>query len=146
VQVEDSSGKGQISETDIASAIRILRDEFGILTSDAFAHSFQEGTLLKLGGEDVRYLAPSDIQDDPDVRVVFFKSSLNAGWDCPRAEVMMSFRTANDDTSIAQLVGRMVREKGVQVLIEALPKVRWGYHDTKLLICGGGKAWLGKLA
>ena len=33
----------------------------------------------------------------------------------------------------------MVREKGVQVLIEALPKVRWGYHDTKLLICGGGQ-------
>jgi glycosyltransferase involved in cell wall biosynthesis len=32
----------------------------------------------------------------------------------------------------------MVREKGVQVLIEALPKIRWGYHDTKLLVCGGG--------
>jgi type III restriction enzyme len=109
VQVEDSSGKGQISETDIASAIRILRDETGALTSDAFAHSFQEGAVLKLGGDDVRYLAPSDIQDDPDVRVVFFKSSLNTGWDCPRAEVMMSFRPATDATYIAQLVGRMVR-------------------------------------
>jgi glycosyltransferase involved in cell wall biosynthesis len=31
-----------------------------------------------------------------------------------------------------------VREKGVQVLIEALPKIRWGYHDAKLLIVGGG--------
>jgi type III restriction enzyme len=41
--------------------------------------------------------------------VVFFKSSLNTGWDCPRAEVMMSFRSANDATHIAQLVGRMVR-------------------------------------
>jgi len=43
------------------------------------------------------------------VRVVFFKSSLNTGWDCPRAEVMMSFRAAADSTYIAQLVGRMVR-------------------------------------
>jgi glycosyltransferase involved in cell wall biosynthesis len=35
-------------------------------------------------------------------------------------------------------VGRMVREKGVQTLIEALPKIRWEYRDAKLLICGGG--------
>src|SRR5689334_23855465 len=45
------------------------------------------------------------IHDDPDVRVVFFKTSLNTGWDCPRAEVMMSFRAATDSTYIAQLVG-----------------------------------------
>lgn len=109
VQVEDSGGKGSISETDIAQAIRMLRDELGTLPGDAFAHAFQEGTSLTIGGEDVRYIAPSDIQSDLDVRVVFFKSSLNTGWDCPRAEVMMSFRTAADSTYIAQLVGRMVR-------------------------------------
>ncbi len=45
---------------------------------------------------------------------------------------------AAPDEKIVFFVGRMVREKGVQVLIEALPKIRWGYHDTKLLICGGG--------
>jgi len=47
-------------------------------------------------------------------------------------------RYAAPEEKIIFFVGRMVREKGVQVLIEALPKVRWGYHDTKLLICGGG--------
>jgi len=109
VQVEDAGGKGKISETDIALAIRMLRDEVGTLSSDAFAHAFQEGTALSFGGDQVRYLAPSEIQSDPDVRVVFFKTSLNTGWDCPRAEVMMSFRAASDATSIAQLVGRMVR-------------------------------------
>jgi type III restriction enzyme len=41
--------------------------------------------------------------------VVFFKTSLSTGWDCPRAEVMMSFRRAEDHTYIAQLLGRMVR-------------------------------------
>jgi len=45
---------------------------------------------------------------------------------------------AAPEEKIIFFVGRMVREKGVQVLIEALPKVRWGYHDAKLLICGGG--------
>jgi type III restriction enzyme len=64
---------------------------------------------ITLSGESIRYLAPSDIEADPDVRVVFFKTSLNTGWDCPRAEVMMSFRAATDSTNIAQLVGRMVR-------------------------------------
>ena len=44
-----------------------------------------------------------------NLRVVFFKRSLNTGWDCPRAEVMMCFRRAVDYTLIAQLVGRMVR-------------------------------------
>jgi type III restriction enzyme len=109
VQVEDSGGKGAISETDIAQGIRMLRDELGTLPGSALAHAFQEGVTLSVGGEDLRYLAPSDIQDDSDVRVVFFKSSLNTGWDCPRAEVMMSFRSAADATYIAQLVGRMVR-------------------------------------
>jgi type III restriction enzyme len=109
VQVEDSGGKGQISETDIAQGIRMIRDAYGTLPNDAFAHSFQEGAALAFGGESVRYLAPSEIQTDPQVRVVFFKTSLNTGWDCPRAEVMMSFRAATDSTYIAQLVGRMVR-------------------------------------
>ncbi|MBZ5640260.1 MAG: DEAD/DEAH box helicase family protein [Acidobacteriia bacterium] len=109
VQVEDAGGKGRVSETDIAVGIRLLRDVLGTLPNDAFAHAFQEGTTLMVDGESLRYLAPSDIQEDQDVRVVFFKTSLNTGWDCPRAEVMMSFRAAADSTYIAQLVGRMVR-------------------------------------
>lgn len=118
VQVEDAGGKGGISETDIAEAMRTIRDVLGTLPNDAFAHSFQEGTMLSIGGENVRYLAPSDIHSDPDVRVVFFKTSLNTGWDCPRAEVMMSFRAASDSTYIAQLVGRMVRAPLARRIVE----------------------------
>jgi type III restriction enzyme len=108
VQVEDGSG-GSVSKTNLERAIAAIMNELGPLPSKAFAHSFQENALISIGSYDVRYLAPSDISDDDDVRVVFFKSSLNTGWDCPRAEVMMSFRTAVDFTNIAQLVGRMVR-------------------------------------
>src|SRR5438046_1386083 len=64
---------------------------------------------LVVGEQVIRKIDASKIQDDPSVRVVFFKTSLTTGWDCPRAEVMMSFRRAVDKTLIAQLVGRMVR-------------------------------------
>ncbi len=108
VQVQDASGK-QISKTDLSEALGALSDELGHPPASVFAHAFQEGAPITVDSTTIRYLAPSAIDTDPDVQVVFFKTSLNTGWDCPRAETMMSFRTAADDTSIAQLVGRMVR-------------------------------------
>ncbi len=57
----------------------------------------------------------------------------------PEDKAAFRARYAAPEEKIIFFVGRMVREKGVQVLIEALPKVRWGYHDAKLLVCGGGQ-------
>ena len=57
----------------------------------------------------------------------------------PEEKAAFRARYAAPEEKIIFFVGRMVREKGVQVLIESLPKVRWGYHDAKLLICGGGQ-------
>jgi type III restriction enzyme len=108
VQVEDAAGR-RISKTDLADAIGAIQDAVGPLPPESFAHSFQEGGRLSLDEIELRYLAPSDIESDAEVQVVFFKTSLSTGWDCPRAEVMMSFRRAVDATYIAQLVGRMVR-------------------------------------
>ncbi len=108
IQVQDGSGK-RISTTDIDEVLEAINATAAHLAPEAFAHSFQEGTSLEFGNHTVRYLAPADITGDSEVRVVLFKTSLNTGWDCPRAEVMMSFRKAVDATSIAQLVGRMVR-------------------------------------
>ncbi|HZO92106.1 MAG TPA: glycosyltransferase family 4 protein [Chthonomonadaceae bacterium] len=45
---------------------------------------------------------------------------------------------AAPNEKIILFVGRGVREKGAQVLIDALPKVRASYHDAKLVIAGGG--------
>lgn len=108
VQVRDGSAK-QVSKTNLGKTLNALADELDSPPSEAFAHAFQGGSPITVGPRNVRYLAPSAIDSDPDVQVVFFKSSLNTGWDCPRAEVMMSFRPAKDHTLIAQLVGRMVR-------------------------------------
>lgn len=108
MQVQDGKGK-QISATDLSEVLSALSEELEHPSADAYAHAFQEGAPINVDATTVRYLAPSAIDADPDVQVVFFKTSLNTGWDCPRAETMMSFRNARDDTSIAQLVGRMVR-------------------------------------
>ena len=108
VQVQDGT-KAQVSRTDIAAAMDAIESKTDALPARAYAHAFQEGADLEVGGRKLRYLSPADVDADPEVRVVFFKTALNTGWDCPRAEAMMSFRTANDDTLIAQLVGRMVR-------------------------------------
>lgn len=97
------------SDSELAAVVETIRGAWDGLDDRAIAHSFQEHTRLDLGSHTVRYVAPQDIQDDPHLRVVLFKEALTTGWDCPRAEVMVSLRSATDHTYIAQLIGRMVR-------------------------------------
>ena len=101
--------KAKTSDAELRVILDALASEWNILDGKAIGHSFQEHSTLNLGARSVRYIAPQDIQDDPYLRVVLFKEALATGWDCPRAEVMFSFRTAQDYTYIAQLIGRMVR-------------------------------------
>lgn len=108
VQVEDAQ-RTRVTRTDLGEALTAIQDVLGPLGERGVAHCFQEGQSLDVEGRALRYVAPVDIHADIGLRVIFFKLSLNTGWDCPRAEVMMSFRRAVDYTSIAQLVGRMVR-------------------------------------
>ncbi len=86
-----------------------MQDACGSLSAAAYAHCFEDDGDIPAGALHLRKIDASKVQDDLDVQVVFFKTALSTGWDCPRAEVMMSFRKAADDTLIAQLVGRMVR-------------------------------------
>ena len=110
VQVADSANKGvSVTETDLALVLSCIEDVAGNLPDTAFAHAFQDRAEIEVVGRHIRHLPPSEIAADTDAQIVFFKTSLTTGWDCPRAEVMMSFRSAADSTHIAQLVGRMVR-------------------------------------
>jgi type III restriction enzyme len=101
VQVEDAGAKDEYSKTDLAEVVEQLEQELGTLEDSEIAHSFQEHRPLELDGRKIRYVPPPDISDDAELRVVLFKQSLNTGWDCPRAEVVMSFRRASDYTNIA---------------------------------------------
>ncbi len=53
-------------------------------------------------------------------------------------------RWAREDERIIFFVGRLVREKGAQVLVDALPEVLAVHPEAKLVIAGGG--WWGHLA
>lgn len=109
VQVEDKTATA-ITATDLEQAIEAIEEVTGPLSPDAYAHSFGDAPAgISLKSRRLRYLRPAEIDADPEVVVVFFKTSLSTGWDCPRAEVIMSFRGAQDPTAITQLVGRLVR-------------------------------------
>jgi type III restriction enzyme len=109
VQVEDGT-ETMLTRTDLPSALNAVENEIGRpLLDGEVAHTFHDYNELEVGNLRVRYIEASRIEDDPRINVVLFKMSLSTGWDCPRAEVMMSFRRAQDHTYIAQLLGRMVR-------------------------------------
>ncbi len=108
IQVENEIGD-RVTATDLDALITIINNIAGPLPEIAFTHAFGTAVPEPVGGRVVRHIEASKIAADTDARVVFFKSSLDVGWDCPRAEVMFSFRRAVDPTSIAQTIGRMVR-------------------------------------
>lgn len=102
---------GRLTDTNLDDCIAKIEERTGFkLESGQVVHTFGGTTAsLTVNGLEVCYEEPSRIADDRNIRVVFFKENLSTGWDCPRAETMMSFKHANNVTYIAQLLGRMVR-------------------------------------
>lgn len=93
----------------IGLALDEIFREFGELGGDAVRHVFGEHNAQKFGTWDVDWIEPQRVEDAKKVRVLVAKDAISTGWDCPRAEVMVSFRPAKDHTHITQLLGRMVR-------------------------------------
>ena len=109
VQVENGTDR-QLTKTDLGAALTVIESAIGRrLKESEIVHAMHDSGDLDVGGRRVRKVEASRIDADKNIGVVFFKTSLSTGWDCPRAEVMMSFRRAEDHTYIAQLLGRMVR-------------------------------------
>lgn len=109
IQVLNGSN-GKLTDTDLQDCLQKIEERTGFrFDAGQVVHTFGEKGTITVGGLDVRYVEPSDISEDRNIRVVFFKENLSTGWDCPRAETMMSFKHASDATYIAQLLGRMVR-------------------------------------
>jgi len=109
IQVKAGSN-GNISDTNLDNIIQKIEVKINRRFNEGeVVHTFGQVGTIQINGLKVSHIEPNDIVDDKRVRVVLFKENLSTGWDCPRAETMMSFRTANDVTYIAQLLGRMVR-------------------------------------
>lgn len=79
------------------------------LSPDCVANVLGEHRTEQFGSYAVPYVEPERVQERDDIRILIAKDAISTGWDCPRAEVMVSFRAASDRTHITQLLGRMVR-------------------------------------
>lgn len=110
IQVQNATSSS-ISATDLDDCVQKIEERTGIRFQEGeVVHTFGDANnVIRINGLNVPYVTPSAIAEDKRIRVVFFKESLSTGWDCPRAETMMSFRHATDATYIAQLLGRMIR-------------------------------------
>ncbi|MFD6516600.1 phosphate ABC transporter permease [Rhodococcus sp. NPDC060176] len=105
VQVEP-----KVTEPRLVEILSVIESAWPDLTDYAVAHAFGDPHgPLRVGDRSIRYLPPEAISGDDRARVVLFKSALTTGWDCPRAEVLVSFQGKESYTEIAQLIGRLVR-------------------------------------
>mgnify|MGYP000002786905 CR=1 FL=1 len=94
---------------EIGRALDTIFERYPEMPAASVAHVLGEHTTQRFGNRNVPYIEPQRVQESDWVRVLIAKDAISTGWDCPRAEVMVSFRAANDRTHITQLLGRMVR-------------------------------------
>lgn len=104
VQVPNKADDAILTRT-----VDTIRAAWPGLPIDAFANVFGDHKDLIASQIPIPYVAPERVQDDTRIRILLAKDAISTGWDCPRAEVLVSFRPATDPTHITQLLGRMVR-------------------------------------
>lgn len=93
----------------IGEALDVIFEEMPELGSDSIRHVLGQHSLQTFGAHQVDWIEPQVVEDRTHVRVLIAKDAISTGWDCPRAEVLVSFRPAKDHDHIQQLLGRMVR-------------------------------------
>lgn len=104
VQVPDGA-----KPDDFARWVATIADTIDI-APEAFCNVLGEHQNIALpGAMHIPYVEPDKVQGRDRIRVVFAKTAISTGWDCPRAEVLVSLRPARDQTHITQTIGRMVR-------------------------------------
>ena len=97
------------SDEELSSIISVVLEAWPGLKTHNICHTFGEHNVLNVGSYAIPYSNPEDIQDDLDIRVVLCKQAITTGWDCPRAEVLLSYRKVEDQDAITQIIGRMIR-------------------------------------
>lgn len=93
----------------IGRALDTIAEVMPELYSGNIAHVLGDHSRQHFGRWDIGWVEPQRVQESSEIRVLIAKDAISTGWDCPRAEVMVSFRPARDNTHITQLLGRMVR-------------------------------------
>lgn len=97
------------ADADMTSWLQAIFEAWPELGGESVANVFGEHTDRTYGPYTARYIEPQRVQESSTVRVLLAKDAISTGWDCPRAEILVSFRRAVDETHIRQLLGRMIR-------------------------------------
>src|SRR5699024_1873003 len=97
------------SQETLVRTVDTIYEAWPELDNDAIANVFGEHKDLGISQIKVPYIEPQRVEDATHIRVLLAKNAISTGWDCPRAEVLVSFRPAKDRTHITQLLGRMMR-------------------------------------
>lgn len=105
LQVQNTPSEAEV-ERHIETILRICEDWLKV---ENIFNVFGEHQTETFGRYCIDYIRPELIQNDPYVRLVIAKDAISIGWDCPRAEVMVSLRAVKDKVHITQLIGRMMR-------------------------------------
>ncbi len=93
----------------IVRVLDTIRKHYPGFDDGCVAHVLGDRDDIAVGPYAIPRIKPVDVQGRTDIRVLIAKDAISTGWDCPRAEVLLSMRPARDETHITQLLGRMVR-------------------------------------
>ena len=107
---ESSSEKGKADEAAIIHLVlETIRQYWPEMPMDGIAHVTGTDGAIVTGQYVIPHVAPQLVQQQTHIRVLIAKDAISTGWDCPRAEVLVSLRPGKDPTYVTQLIGRMVR-------------------------------------
>lgn len=107
---EADTERGRRDEAEaIHRVLETIRKHWSGLPEDGIAHVLGDSGSLEIGAYTIPKVAPQDVENDYRIRVLIAKDAISTGWDCPRAEVLVSLRPGRDHTYVTQLLGRMVR-------------------------------------
>lgn len=107
---ERDTEKGRKEEESVIHLVlETIRKHWPDMPADGVAHVLGDRATIEVGSYTIPKVAPQDVEHNHQIRVLLAKDAVSTGWDCPRAEVLVSLRPAQDDTYVTQLLGRMVR-------------------------------------
>lgn len=116
---DQDSEKGRKDEDHlIHRVLETVRKHWPDMPEDCVAHVLGDRATIEVGSYTIPKVAPQDIEHDHRIRVLVAKDAISTGWDCPRAEVLVSLRPGRDHTYVTQLLGRMVRTPLAQATSE----------------------------
>lgn len=117
---EKDSEKGQKEQDElIHRVLETVRKHWPEMPDNCIAHVLGDRAAIEIGAYTIPRVAPQDVEHNLRVRVLLAKDAVSTGWDCPRAEVLVSLRPGKDHTYVTQLLGRMVRTPLAQSTSEA---------------------------